>query len=69
MYSWFWILKLTMIGATLFVAYKATYIHKLRSKLWNILFGIFLIYAWIQPITKAAIAKITKTILNTSPAK
>ena len=48
--SYFWAIKLTLLGITLFAAYKALYLHNFESKLWNVIFGALLLFAFFNPI-------------------
>lgn len=50
MVQWFWLVKLSLALVTIYVAYKAFFEKKFKSKVWNVMAGILLVLAIVQPV-------------------
>lgn len=49
MFQWFWLLKLALAGATLYVLYK-WYKSKFKSKAWGTAFAVLILFTAVAPI-------------------
>lgn len=45
MFQWFWLVKLILLLATVYVIYDAFYVNKFKSKLKNFLVGVLILFA------------------------
>ena len=49
-FQWFWLVKATLLILTLYVAYKAAWVNRMGSKVWNILFLVLVVFAMMSPV-------------------
>ena len=50
MIAWFWLVKLALGLFAVYIAYKAAWVNKLKSKFWNIFLGVVIVVGIVMPV-------------------